>query len=78
MSIVKHQSTIDTGIAQADADRISTSSHLKDSPIMIQCLEATNGFWYPIALSDDLIHPDAKIELIFLVSERKLSVYIED
>ncbi len=78
MAAIKHQHTIDTSITQPDPDRVLTSPHPKDSTTMIQCLEATNAFWYPIALSDELIHPDAKIELIFLVSERKLSVYIND
>lgn len=78
MALAKHQPTIDTNIFQSDRDRISTSQHLISSNIITpECLEAVNTFWYPIALSDDLTQPDAKIELIFLVGERKLLVYID-
>jgi phosphoribosylaminoimidazole-succinocarboxamide synthase len=78
MSAIKHQPTIDTSSSHANADRVLTSQNLKNlEPMTSQCLEAINAFWYPLALSADLIHPDAKIELAFLVDERKLSVYIE-
>jgi hypothetical protein len=78
MSVIKHQPTIDTNVSQIDADLVLTSQDLKNSePMTSQCLEAINAFWYPISLSEDLIQPNAKIELAFLVSERKLSVYIE-
>jgi hypothetical protein len=78
MAAIKHQHTIDTSISQTDSNRVVTSEYLKNSKIIPnQCLEAINAFWYPIALSENLTHPDAKIELAFLVGERKLSVYIE-
>ncbi len=78
MALAKHQSTIDTSISQPDPDQVVTTQHLGNSNIITtQCLEAIKAFWYPIALSEDLIQPDAKIELIFLVGERKLSVYVE-
>jgi hypothetical protein len=78
MSAIKHQFTIDTNLSQIDADRVLNFQYLEKSKTMTnQCLEAINAFWYPISLSKDLIHPDAKIDLAFLVPERKLSVYIE-
>ncbi len=67
-----HQTIINTTTAQADFDRVLTSTIITS-----KCLEAVDAFWYPISLSDELTHPNAKIELAFLVGERKLSVYIE-
>jgi hypothetical protein len=78
MATVKHQQAIEASISQNDVDRVLTSQHLINSKIVTtECLEAVNTFWYPIVLSADLINSDAKIELTFLVGERKLPVYIE-
>jgi hypothetical protein len=78
MTAIKHQPTIDTSISQTDSNRVLTSEYLINSKTMSsQCLAAINTFWYPISLSEALTHPDAKIELAFLVAERKLSVYID-
>jgi hypothetical protein len=67
-----HQTIINTTTAQADFDRVLNSTIMTS-----KCLEAVDAFWYPISLSDELTHPNAKIELAFLVGERKLSVYID-
>jgi hypothetical protein len=76
--VIKYQPTIESSVSQTDVDRVLNFQYLEKSTTMPnQCLEAINAFWYPISLSKDLIHPDAKIDLAFLVGERKLSVYIE-